>query len=151
MIKAKYSTILSFAFCLGLFSLMPFTAQASEQGQKEVKIRISSGTRIATATLNNSRASQDFIAMMPMTITLSDYGQIEKVSDLRRRLSTVGAPDGYTPQAGDIAYYAPWGNLAIFRQDFDYSKGLIKLGEIDSGMPLLDVSGNLRVIIEVIK
>jgi hypothetical protein len=59
------------------------------------------------------------------------------VSDLPRRLSTAGAPEGADPDVGDIAYYAPWGNLAIFYRDFGYSSGLVKLASIDSGIQQL--------------
>ena len=35
---------------------------------------------------------------------------------------------------GDIAYYAPWGNLTIFYKRFKYSRGLAKLGTLDSSV-----------------
>ncbi len=53
------------------------------------------------------------------------------LSDLPRRLSTDGAPPGWDPEVGDIAYYAPWGNLAIYYKDFRYSEGVIKLATIE--------------------
>jgi hypothetical protein len=49
---------------------------------------------------------------------------------------------------GGIAYYAPWGNVAIFYKDFGYSKGLIGLGRIDSGIDALNLPGSLKVAIE---
>jgi hypothetical protein len=49
---------------------------------------------------------------------------------------------------GDIAYYAPCGNLAIFYKDFGYSSELIGLGRIDSGVETLTVPGSLTVTIE---
>jgi Cyclophilin-like family len=39
-----------------------------------------------------------------------------------------GSMAGSDPSIGDIAYYAPWGNLALFYKDFGYSNGLITLG-----------------------
>ena len=47
-----------------------------------------------------------------------------------------------------IAYYAPWGNLAIFYKDFRDSRGLIGLGRIDSGIEALSAPGSLEVTIE---
>jgi hypothetical protein len=41
---------------------------------------------------------------------------------------------------GDIAYYAPWGNLAIFHKDFGYSDGLIILGKIDGDVDALNAA-----------
>ncbi len=55
-------------------------------------------------------------SLLPLSVTLTDYASTEKISDLPRRLATDGAPDGFDPSAGDIGYYAPWGNLAIREQ-----------------------------------
>jgi hypothetical protein len=63
---------------------------------------------------------------------LDDYNRTEKISDLPKKLTIRGAADGVEPAAGDIAYYPPWGNLAIFYKDFNYSRGLVKLGAIES-------------------
>jgi hypothetical protein len=76
--------------------------------------------------------------------------ETEKISNLPRRLSTEGAPAGSDPSIGDIAYYSPWGNLAIFYRDFRYSSGLIKLGKIDSGIEALNVTESAKVTIELI-
>jgi hypothetical protein len=35
-------------------------------------------------------------------LALSDYDETEKISDLPRRLSTAGAPEGVDPAEGDI-------------------------------------------------
>ena len=51
---------------------------------------------------------------------------------------------------GDIAYYSPWGNLAIFYKDFGYSEGLVRLGRIDSGVTPLKRRGPLQVTVELI-
>jgi hypothetical protein len=47
-----------------------------------------------------------------------------------------------------IAYYAPWGNIAIYYKDFGYSAGLIKLATIDSGVEVFRRSGAFPVLIE---
>ncbi|MDQ0618639.1 cyclophilin-like fold protein [Arthrobacter globiformis] len=70
-------------------------------------------------------------------LTLTDYAGTEKVSDLPASLSTTGSPAGIKPVIGDITYYAPWGNLAIFYRDFGYANGLVKPGHIDAGISLL--------------
>jgi hypothetical protein len=83
-----------------------------------------------------------------MTLTLDDYAATEKISQLPRRLSTVGAPAGINPSVGDITYYAPWENLAIFYRDFRYASGLIKLGRIDAGAEALNLPGSVKVTFE---
>ena len=52
------------------------------------------------------------------------------------------------PSAGDLAYYSPWGNLAIFYEDFRYSAHLVRPGRIDSGVEALKRPGCLRVTLE---
>lgn len=84
----------------------------------------------ATATLNDSVAARDFAALLPLTLHLSDFHETERIADLPRRLSTSGAPSGAEAKAGDLAYYAPWGNLAVFYRDFPHSDGLIILGRV---------------------
>jgi len=104
------------------------------------------GTTI-TATLEGSEAAKDFISLLPMSLTLEDYASTEKISDLPRRLSTTGSPAGITPKVGYMAYYAPWGNLAIFHEDFRYSIGLVRLGVLDSGVEIMRRPGPLKVTI----
>ena len=52
---------------------------------------------------------------------------------------------------GDLAYYAPWGNLAIYYKDFRHSPGLIKLGTLDGGLEALRAAGPLEVKVELAK
>ena len=117
-----------------------------------MKIKITIEDRVITATLNDSRTTRDFISLLPLILTLEDYADTEKISDLPKQLSMEDTPPGSDPSVGDIAYYAPWGNLAIFRKDFGYSSGLVILGKIDGeGIKALNVSGNVNVRIELIE
>jgi hypothetical protein len=100
------------------------------------------------ATLLENATARDLLSLLPMTLTLEDYNSTEKIGYPPRKLSTAGAPAGVDPSVGDIAYYAPWGNLAIFYKDFGYPRGLIGLGRIDSGIEALSVSGSPKVTIE---
>lgn len=114
-----------------------------------MKIRLRLEDRLITATLIDSKATQDFISLLPLTLTLADYAGTEKISDLPRKLSTEGAPAGSDPAVGDIAYYAPWGNLAIYYRDFGYSNGLILLGKLDGGIEALSARGPIRATIDL--
>jgi hypothetical protein len=86
--------------------------------------------------------------LLPLSLTLSDYAEIERIADLPRKLSIEGAPAGVAPRAGDITYYAPWGNLAIFIEGRSYSRGLVRLGKVDTGLPALQRQGPSKVRIE---
>ena len=116
-----------------------------------MKIRLTISGKSTTATLADTPTTRDFVTLLPMTLKLDDYASTEKIAYLPKKLSTQGAPAGINPDIGDITYYAPWGNLAIFYRDFGYSEGLIKLGRFDAGIEALDVRGSLNVLIEVIR
>lgn len=100
-------------------------------------IQISTGDSTLAATLNDSIAARDFAAMLPLTLTLSDFHNIEKVADLPGRLNTTGAPRGTSARAGDVTYYSPWGNLAIFYRSYGYADGLVTLGRIHDSLDAL--------------
>ena len=114
-----------------------------------MKIRLTINGKSMTATLDDNPAARDFLALLPITLKLEDYASTEKVAYLPRRLSTQGAPAGIDPDVGDIAYYAPWGNLAIFARGRAYGRSLIPLGKVDSGLPVLQRHGPLAVQIRV--
>src|SRR5438876_6306635 len=102
-------------------------------------------------TLEDNATTRDFVALLPLTLTLRDYNRTEKISDLPKKLSTKGAPSGRDPNVGDIAYYAPWGNIAIFYRDFGYSAGLVKLGKLDSDEDALRSKETTTATVELIK
>lgn len=113
-----------------------------------MKIRMTFEGESITATLLDIGTARHFASMLPLTLMLKDFGDTEKISDLPRKLSTAGAPSGSEPSAGDLAFYAPWGNLAVFLKDFEYSSGLVVFGKFDAGIETMNRPGPLRVTIE---
>lgn len=116
---------------------------------EQLTIKISVGDTELTATLYENPTTRDFISLLPLNLTLDDYAGTEKISYLPKKLSTDKAPSGFDPSIGDITYYAPWGNLAIFYKDFGYADGLICLGKIEQGIEELTKSKSLNVSIEI--
>ena len=102
------------------------------------------GTAV-TATLDDQPTARDFAALLPLTLTLEDYESTEKIGYLPRKLSTAGAPAGASASAGDVMYYAPWGNLAIFYRASGHAAGLVKLGSLDGGVEHFQRPGGLGV------
>jgi hypothetical protein len=147
------------ATALGAMALVTVTdtvsqtaAQPTTEGRaRTMKIRIDVEGTTMTGTLEDSVTARDFASLLPLAVTLADYAETEKISDLPRRLSTEGASAGIDPSVGDIAYYAPWGNLAIFYRVFGYSSGLIRLGVIESGEAALRRSGTVRATINLVR
>lgn len=136
------------SMCTGLLTLAVAanTTLASDR-DKVVKIKfIYDGTTV-TGSLEDNAASREFLTMLPLTVKLEDYGSTEKIAWLPAKLRHADSRQAITPRAGDIAYYVPWGNLAIFREDFRHSPGLIKLGRIEQGFESLRKSGSESVTI----
>ena len=86
------------------------TARAiSDQQVSTIKISMAAEGTAITATLVDNETSRDFVSLLPLTLTLEDYAETEKISDLPTRLSTEGAPAGRDASVCDITYCAPWG------------------------------------------
>ncbi len=125
-------------------------AEPTTPATSNMKINIKLPDKTLTATLYDTPTARDFASLLPLTLTLEDYAKTEKVSDLPRKLTKDDAPTGADPSVGDIAYYAPWGNLALFYKDFGYSDGLILLGKLDGSTETLSAPGSMKVTIELL-
>lgn len=113
-----------------------------------MKIKLILDQQVLHATLDDNTAAKSFYALLPLQLTLEDYASTEKISDLPTKLAVQDAPKGYQANMGDITYYAPWGNLAIFYKNFGYANGLVRLGEISGDLHALKASGSFDVRIE---
>ena len=117
--------------------------------EEAMQIKINVNGKALTATMEDNPTARDFVSLLPLTVTLNDYDKTEKISDLPKKLTKEGAPTAITPKAGDITFYAPWGNLAIFYRDGHHSPGLIKLGTIDANADAFNFSGSKQATIEI--
>lgn len=132
-------------------SAVAATDEVSHSRRETMNIRMTMAGQIITASLEESDSARDFFAMLPLTLPFEDYAETEKIAYLPGKLTTQTAPEGIDPQVGDIAYYAPWGNLAIYYRDFGYSSGLIRLGRITSGLDALTAQPSGTLTIEAVK
>jgi hypothetical protein len=132
-------------------SAVAATDEVSHSRRETMKIRMTMAGQIITASLEESDSARDFFAMLPLTLPLEDYAETEKIAYLPGKLTTQGAPKGIDPNVGDICYYTPWGNLAIYYRDFGYSSGLIRLGRITSGLDALTAQPSGTLTIEAVK
>jgi len=94
-----------------------------------------------TPDLNDTAASSDLLTQLPLTLTMSDHGSVEKTGRLPSPLSTAGVPSGADPDVGDLGYYAPYGDLVLYYGDQDYYEGIVRLGRIHGD---LDAIGSLE-------
>jgi hypothetical protein len=84
---------------------------------------------------------------------MNDLFGREKFDHLPRRLSTEGERT-HTYEVGDIAYWAPGPDVAIFYRHGSQKipdPGLIIIGKIDSDLEAFNAPGSVRVTIEFIK
>ena len=77
----------------------------SQQKPNSLKINITIGNRVITATMEDHATARDFLSRLPLNVTLNDYGGAEKIFYPTR---------GNASSRGDIDLYIPWGNIAFF-------------------------------------
>lgn len=115
-----------------------------------MKIRFRFSADAFTVTLIDQPAAYELVSMLPLQLEVSDFGSAEKIAYLPHELTVDSAPAGTDADAGDLAYYAPWGNLALFYKTAHYARGLVRLGSIDSAIGKLGQQREGVVTIELI-
>lgn len=115
-------------------------------------VRMMVGEHELYITIYDNPTSRDFLSKLPLTLTFEDFNATEKISYLPETLTTEDAPDSFAPDAGDVALYAPWGNLSIFYKDFRDSAGLISIGHMDEGIEILaEIDDSFTAVLEFIE
>ena len=142
---------------LALVSAMAFSHAAcggdntTTKHGDNMKIRLRIGNRALTGTLIGSKTAQDFVSLLPLTLTMNDLFGREKFAHLPRAISTEGKRTQIY-EVGDIAYWSPGPDVAIYYQH-DGEKipnpGIIVIGKLDSGVDAFNVPGSAEVKIEV--
>lgn len=137
-------------FILGLIIVFQFIILAQNDRGEKTMIKMTFNENIIYGKILNTQSGREFLSQLPTTLKFEDYNSTEKISYLPKKLSGEGEPEGFTPKIGDISYYIPWGNLAIFYRDFRYSRSLIKIGTLNDIDKLANISGSFEVRIEKI-
>ncbi|WP_227995212.1 cyclophilin-like fold protein [Oceanobacillus sp. CFH 90083] len=119
----------------------------SDGSEEKIVATLDSGEIIINVYDNPT--SRELLDQLPLTLTFEEYAGFEKLAYPPEELTTEGTPDGYTPKRGDFSYFSPWGNITFFYDSHRYSNGLVKMGEIESGVELLDdIDEDFTVTIE---
>ena len=137
-----------FIFSLSQKEVSPDTKEEPQMLTEnlEKKIRLEFGDKEILVLLEDNSSASAFYDLLPLEFEFKDYARTEKVTDLLGPLPKPDGNFGYDPSLGDFAYYAPWEGLAFYYKDFQYSTGLIKLGEIVEGLDnLTDMEGIVLV------
>ena len=118
-----------------------------------VKIKLTIDNKILTATLADNATARDFASLLPLTLTMNDLFRREKFGHLPRATSDQGKRT-HTYEIGDIAYWSPGPDVAIYyHHDGEQipDPGIIVIGKIDSGVAPLNVRGSVKVAMELMQ
>ena len=125
--------------CFCFLGLQPAPAGNRLWTAEKTRRRIFRQIRVLTAEggtilfeLNDSSASGDLYAQLPLTVQIEDFSTNEKIFYPPQELNTENSPlaeDG----AGTLAYYAPWGDVVMFYGDYNENSSLYELGQAVSG------------------
>jgi hypothetical protein len=125
-------------------------AEQAPNRPDRMKIRLTVQGKELTATLIDSKTSRDFLSLLPLTLTMNDLFGREKFAHLPRALSE-GGRRTRTYEVGDVGYWSPGGDVAIYyRHDGEAipEPGIIVIGKIDAGVEALNVPGSVKVTVE---
>ena len=142
-------------------TIVPSTPPASSSGTPDggvaqvvgSVVRFSAGSTSVEVTIGEDNpAVRDFLSMLPLTLTLEEFAGREKIAYLPRELAHAGSP-GFDPEAGDLIYYVPWGNLGFYYNTagIGYSDQTIHLGTYDASLDQLEQIEGQDVIVEVVR
>ena len=124
-------------------------AAAANTAATVSKIKLVWDNNDVVIALENNKTVEDFVSRLPMKVKMEDYNNTEKISRFSDEIYKDTAAAGLKPAVGDVALYAPWGNLSIFYKEWSYSDDLIPMGHIESGLDaLIGMSEDFEVTIE---
>jgi hypothetical protein len=110
-----------------------------------MKIHVKANGKTTVFELNNSSAARDLYAQLPLSLSIEDYSNNEKIFYPPEKLNTDDAPQA-DAQAGTLAWYAPWGDVVMFYRNFGSAAGLYELGHAVSGSEhIRGMSGKIQI------
>ena len=117
----------------------------SSEDQTTMKINVKANGNTTVFELNNSPAAKELYAQLPLSITVENYSNNEKIFYPPKKLNTTDTPQA-DAQAGTLAYYAPWGDVVMFYGSFGSAAGLYELGHAISGSEYIQrMSGTIQI------
>lgn len=94
--------------------------------------------------LNDSETAQELAQQLPLTTKVENYSNDEKIF-YPKALNSNGSPRS-NGRKGDLAYFAPWGDVCMFYRDFSSAPGLYNLGHCLSGEDQIpQLSGQITI------
>jgi hypothetical protein len=126
--------------------------EATTERMGSMKVKLTTGSTTLGAALVDSETARDFASLLPLKLKMNDLFRREKYAHLPRAISEGGKRE-FTYEVGQIAYWSPGPDVAVFyRHDGQSipSPGIIILGKVESGVEALDVAGPVEVTVELV-
>ncbi len=131
---------------LGAMAFQEADAASIElKNEQQGMIKITIGSRVFTATLNNRPAADALRSMLPLTLDMQDLNGNEKFHQLDTGLPTSDHQPG-TIQTGDLMLWS--GNtLVLFYRTFKTGYPYTRIGRIDDPKGLAEAVGKGKVTV----
>ncbi len=117
-----------------------------ETGSRQISVQFGENTVIYE--LNDSPAADSLYEQLPITTEVEDFSTNEKIFYPSQELDTSDSPVA-EGGAGTLAYYAPWGDVVMFYDDYSANSSLFELGQaVSGGEQIGEMSGT--IVIDII-
>ncbi|MFV5684916.1 cyclophilin-like fold protein [Flavobacterium sp. GB2R13] len=110
------------------------------------KMKITAGTSVFTATLNDTATAASFKTMLPLTLNMNKLNRNEKFYFFSTTLPT-NASTGSNIQTGDLMLYSN-NCLVLFYENLNTSYSYTRLGKIDNIIGLVSALGTGSITVK---
>jgi len=115
-----------------------------------IKIKVTVGGQVLTATLIDNATTRSLIAKFPLTVRMEDLYSREMCYRFPDPLPASEAQRGGY-EVGDLSYWTPGHSLVIFyKQNGEVISNLQKIGRFDSGVEVFEKTGDVDVKFELL-
>lgn len=129
----------------------PMAAMGAENDGRGIKVKVTAGSHVLTATFIDNATTRALIAKFPLTVPMMDRYARELVYRFPDALpANETGTSGY--DVGDIVYWAPRHSFVImYAQNGERISDLQKIGRIDSRVEIFARTGDIDVTFELVK
>ena len=134
---------------LALVSLTAVSFSLIASDAEGIKVKITAGDQIMTATFYDNATTRALVSRFPLTLPMEDLYNREMCYRFPDALpANEQQTSGY--EVGDIVYWAPRHSFVImYEQNNERISHLQKVGRIHSGVGLFRRTGNIDVTFEI--
>ena len=142
-----------YIFSTGLFiQLLNFSFPIKNQefdkkyiAMENIKLEITIGKKVFTATLVENATSKAFVPQLPLTLNMNELNNNEKFAQIPKSVPTLASVPNRI-EAGDLMMYDS-STLVLFYKGFSTSYSYTKIGKIDDVTELSSALGKGNVMV----